>query len=67
MNKVLFVLCIIYTLGIGGLIGYAMYTSQLDLAVMFALVLGASILNCGNFYGYIKNEELAKKWEEANK
>lgn len=66
MNKVLFVLCILYTVGIGGLIGYAICTKQIDLAVMFGLILGASILNCGNFYGYLKNEELAKKWEKVS-
>lgn len=67
LNKALFGLCSLYTLGITGLVCYYVYTKQLDLSVILCLVLGSAILNLGNFYGYIKNDAFMQKWDEANK
>ena len=67
LNKVLFGLCTLYTLGLVGLLCYYSYYKQLDVAVILGLVLGSAILNLGNFYGYIKNDTFIQKWEEANR
>ena len=49
LNKTLFGLCSLYTLGITGLLCYYVYIKQIDLAVILCLVLGSAILNLGNF------------------
>lgn len=67
LNKALFGLCTLYTLGIAGFLCYYIYCKQIDVAVILSLVLGSAILNLGNFYGYIKNDTFIQKWEEANK
>ena len=63
INKALFGLCcgmLIISLGINM---YFIHHKQLDLAIIFGFLVGAMILNCGTLYGFIKNEELVKKWE----
>ena len=67
MTKVLFIISIMAIFMFAGLVAFTFYKGQNELAIIFSLLTGAMILNCGNFYGYIKNEDFMKRWEEANK
>ena len=63
INKALFGLCcgmLLISLGINM---YFIHDKQLDVDIIFGFWVGAMILNCGTLYGFIKNEELVKKWE----
>ena len=63
MIKIMFGLSVIYSITVASFVGYSIYTQQVDLAILGSLILGAGILNCGNLYGFMINENLAKKWE----
>lgn len=66
MIKFMFGLSVVYSCVIASFVGYYTYTKQVDLAVLGSLLLGAGVLNCGNIYGFMVNENLAKKWEVMN-
>lgn len=62
MTKVLFIISIMSIFMFAGLVAFTFYKGQNELAIIFSLLTGAMILNCGNFYGYIVNENWVKKY-----
>ena len=63
MFRLMFVLSLIFLPTISSATGYFIFTKQIELAVMLGMLTGATILNCGNIYGYIVNERWVKKYE----
>lgn len=63
MFRLMFVLSLIFLATISSATGYFIFTKQIELAVMLGMLTGATILNCGNIYGYIVNERWVKKYE----
>ena len=62
MFRLMFVLSLIFLATISSATGYFIFTKQIELAVMLGMLTGATILNCGNIYGYIVNERWVKKY-----
>ena len=62
MFRLMFVLSLIFLATISSATGYFIFTKQIELAVMLGMLTGATILNCGNIYGYIVNERWVKRY-----
>ena len=60
--KLMLALSLIFLTTVATATGYFVFAKQVDLAIMFSMLTGAAILNCGNIYGYIVNENWVKKY-----
>ena len=65
LNKVLFVFNIIMLLFLISISYYYAINGIKELVILLGFVIGAMVLNLGNFYGYIKNEKYIKKLQDA--
>ena len=61
--KVMFIISIIFLLSVSSATVYFVMEKKVELAVILGMLTGATILNCGNIYGYIVNERWVKKYE----
>ena len=62
--KLMLALSLIFLTAVTIATGYFIFVKQVELAIMFSMLTGSAILNCGNIYGYIVNENWVKKYGE---